>query len=108
MRILLSLALAASFACMAADAPPPPEPLDTVLVQRGDVKVTVGDYMAYLERVPEAERMPFRTDMEKINSVISNLFITRMLAEEARKAGVQGDPLVKARIQQSEEAILSQ
>jgi len=107
MRILLSLALAAGLACQAADAPFP-EPADTVLVQRGDITVTVGDYMAYLEKVPESERFPFRSDMERINSVLSNIFITRSLAEEARKEGLDKDPIAQLRIRQSEEAILSQ
>lgn len=107
MRILLSLALAACFACQAADAPFPESP-DAVLVQRGDIKITVGDFMAYLEKVPEAERFAFRSDMEKINSVISNLFITRSLAEEARKEGVDKDPIIQLRVRQSEDAILSQ
>jgi parvulin-like peptidyl-prolyl cis-trans isomerase-like protein len=124
MRILLCAALATSIACLAAElpsttaAPASTEapkaadlsklPLDTVLVQRGDITVTMGDYLAYLEKVPEKDRYPFRADPEKMNSVLSSLFVTRSLAEEARKQGLDKDALAQLRIKQAEDAVLSQ
>ena len=123
MRLLLLAALATSVACFAADPPSPTPPaaadaakvsdisklpLDTVLVQRGDITVTMGDFLAYLEKVPEKDRYPFRADPDKMNSVLSSIFVTRVLAEEARKQGLDQDPLVQLRARQSQEAILAQ
>jgi len=122
MRILLCAALATSIACLAAEppAPTPPAadaakasdisklPLDTVLVQRGNITVTMGDFLAYLEKVPEKDRYPFRADPDKMNSLLSSIFVTRTLAAEARDQGLDKDPLVQLRVRQSQEAVLSQ
>lgn len=122
MRIFLCAALAASIACVAAEpvpeAPRAPQasrptqlselPMDEVLVERGDVKITVGDYLAALEKLPEQDRYPYRADIDKMNSLLSALFVTRSIAAEARKAGMEKDPLIQLRMELSKETVLSQ
>lgn len=78
------------------------------LVKNHDVEVTVADFEAYMERVPPHLRLEARADGERNNKVVDAIFVNRMLAIEARKAGLDKDPLVARRLQQSVETFLAQ
>jgi peptidyl-prolyl cis-trans isomerase C len=98
--ILLS-ALAAGFVPAATATEQP-------LVKNGDVQVTVADFEAYMERVPPHLRLEARADGDRNNKVVDVLFVNRMLALEARKAGLDKDPVLARRLQQTVETFLAQ
>ena len=78
MKIRIALvALAALFLSFAATAAEPSP--DTVLIKRGDVTVTAGDFYAYVEKIPEKERAYFRGDMERIQNALSSIYLFRSL-----------------------------
>jgi peptidyl-prolyl cis-trans isomerase C len=91
--------------CFAATDPAP----ETVLVKRGDTQVTVGDFHASLARLADDEqRFAYRTDVHRITSAVSSLYLARVLANEARAAGIDKEPDVQRRLKLAEEQLLTQ
>lgn len=97
------VALAASMACQAADPP-----ADTVLVKRGDITVTVGDFLANLDKLSPADRYTFRTDVGRITSNVSAIFLARSLAEQARAEGMDKDPEMQRKLRLAQDNMLAQ
>jgi peptidyl-prolyl cis-trans isomerase C len=95
-------AVAALFLSTLATAAEPP------LVRHRDVEVTTADFEAYMERVPPKLRLESRADGDRNNRVVDALFVNRMLALEARKAGLDKDPLIARRLEQAMESFLAQ
>lgn len=98
-RGLAAVAFAGAQAAWAADA---------TLVQHDGVVVTVADFDAYMERVPAANRIEARASDERNNKVVDILFTNRMLARDARSAGLDKDPAIARRLAQQAEAFLAQ
>ena len=98
-------AAAAALSLCAGAADPAP---DTVLVKRGDITVTAGDFLATLERIPENQRFSYRADVDRIASATSSIFVMRTLAGEARAQGIDKEPDVQRRLRLAEETILGQ
>ena len=80
---------------------------DTPLIANGAVVITAEDFEGNMLRIPEKMRHESRASLERVSQMTDNLFINRMLAEEARKEGMDKDPLVRARAQQIVEAFLA-
>ena len=101
--------LGAAAACWAAlsslAADPAPE---TVLVKRGDIEITAGDFYASLAKLPEDQRFTYRADVLRITSAVSSLYLSRVLAGEARAAGLDKDPEIQRRLRLAEEQLLTQ
>ena len=116
-----------SIACLAADpapqapsnatAQPAPEATpkpaqepapETVLVKRGDTTVTVGDFLASIAKLPDDQRFSYRADVLRITSAVSALYTARVLAGEARAAGIDKEPEVQRRLKLAEEQLLTQ
>lgn len=96
--------LVSAVATMAAMLAPAAE---TVLVKSQDIVVTDADFEAYMERVPPELRLEAKADSERNNKVVDLIFTNRVLAQEARKAGLDKDPMLARRIQQHQEAFLA-
>ena len=106
MHIKLFAAIAACSASLAcAGAEPAPE---TVLVKRGDVEVTAGDFYASIARLPEDQRFSYRADVLRITSAVSALYLARVLANDARAAGIDKEPEIQRRLKLAEEQLLTQ
>jgi parvulin-like peptidyl-prolyl isomerase len=109
--ILLGAALfaAATPLAFAAAEPPPKElpPMDAPLVKDGDVVVDRADFEGSLLRVPEQYRAEVRMSRERISTLIDSVYIARVLAERARKEGMDKDPAIQARMRQVQEAVLA-
>jgi len=97
------VALAASLACQAADPP-----ADTVLVRRGDITVTAGDFLANLEKLSPADRYTFRTDVGRITSNVSAIFLARSLAEQARAEGMDKEAEMQRKLRLAQDGLLAQ
>ena len=96
-------ALSASLACAAAEPAP-----ETVLVKRGDTVVTVGDFLASIAKLPEDQRFSYRADVLRITTAVSALYTARVLADEARAAGIDKEPEIQRRMKLAEEQLLTQ
>src|SRR5215471_9716866 len=103
MKIRTSFAALAALSCLAAVAAEPSP--DTVLIKRGDVVVTAGDFYAYMEKIPEKERAYQRGDIERIQNALSNIYLFRSLAADARAQGIDKDPAFQMRLKLSEETL---
>ena len=68
------------------------------LARQGDVVLTQAEIDAALSRIPGEIRLPFIRDGEKVEALVRNLLTSKVLAEEARKAGYDQETLVKVRI----------
>lgn len=80
---------------------------DRTLVRHKDVVVTTADFDAYMERVPPGMQREARADGDRNEKVVDLLFTNRMLAREAREAGIDKDPVMAKRIEQQVEAFLA-
>ena len=96
--------LAAVVSCAAAAAFAQALPPNTPLVTSGPVVVTAQDFEAQMLRIPESLRGETRSSLDRVASMTDSLFVNRMLAAEAKKAGFLDDPLITLRGQQVLEA----
>jgi parvulin-like peptidyl-prolyl isomerase len=101
--ILAALAAAISFPAFSADPPP-----ETILVKRGGITVTAGDIYAYLDKLPEEQRIYNRGDVERITNAASTIYLFRVLASQARAQGMDKEPDYAARLKIMEETMLAQ
>jgi len=98
-RLAVAAAALVSAAALAADP---------VLVRHRDVVVTKADFDAYMERVPANMQTAARADSSRNDQVVDLLFTNRVLAQEARAAGLDKDPVIARRLQLQTEAFLAQ
>lgn len=83
-------------------------PGEKLLVTNGPIRVTAEDFEAFLLRLPENKRGDVRASYERIGKAVENVYSNRVLAQDARKLGLDKDPLVRLRIRQIEESYLAQ
>jgi hypothetical protein len=79
----------------------------TVLLRNGSVVVTRADYDAELSRIPESHRDAFGVDASRVDAMLSNLLVQRVLAAQAREAGIDRDPTIQRRIANETDKLLS-
>lgn len=95
---------ASSTACVAASKIDPA----TVVLENPEAKVTALDFDAAMTRFPDNLRDEARAYPDTIMKMIDALFVNRVLAERAKKEGIDKDPLVRQRMEQVAEAYLAQ
>jgi peptidyl-prolyl cis-trans isomerase C len=71
---------------------------DDILVQNSLAKVTRGDYEVELLRLPPDMRAGFANSGKRVYDLLTRLLLTKSLAAEARKAGLDKDPEVQRRL----------
>jgi len=81
---------------------------DVPLITNGEIRTTSRDFEAFMLRIPEAQRAEFRASMERITKAVELVYTNRVLAEEAKKAGLDKDPYIAQRAQQIVEAYYAQ
>ncbi len=81
-------------------------PADTVVASRGGVSVTLADVDASLLRLPANQRPDMMNSPKRIEETITQLLLTRQLAAEATRAGLDKDPLVQHAMELSKEGVL--
>jgi peptidyl-prolyl cis-trans isomerase C len=102
------LAALIAFAVGAAGAAEATRPGDKPLVVNGDLSLTTIDFDAYMQRVPPDRRDEFRAEFEKINPTVDGLWVRRVMAARAEKAGLDKDPVLQARIRLAKEDLLAE
>ena len=80
---------------------------DVTLASIGDTKVTVADYEASILRIPEKDRLGWAMSQERINKEIENLMRTRIIANDAKRKGLDNDPAFKTRVALYAERLLA-
>lgn len=70
---------------------------DEVLVENEKMKLTRADYDADIQRLPAEMRDEFASDPKRLSAYLNNLLIVKTLAVDARKAGLESDPLLQRR-----------
>jgi len=103
MRIAIFLA-GLAFAATASAQLAAPKPL----VTNGPIEVNTDDFEAFLLRVAPEHRAEFRANYERVAKTVDQVYANRVLAAEARKAGIDRDPRIQLRIRQLEEGLLAQ
>jgi len=107
MKKLVALLGAVAFGAAAAATNAPVSP-DSTLIEDHGVKVDIRDLDAFMLRVPEKLRAPFRSSYDRVASIADSLFITRVAAQKAREEGLDKDPAVQRRLQQVQEQYLAE
>lgn len=72
--------------------------IDEVLVENSYANVTRGDYEAELQRLPPDMRAGFGNSGKRVFDLLSRLLLTKSLAAEARKNGLDKDPAIQRRM----------
>lgn len=68
-----------------------------VIAKQGDIEVTVEDFHAAMHEIPEADRLGFAQDPQRLTRLLSNILRTKYLASLADKDGTE-PPLLEARL----------
>lgn len=71
---------------------------DEVLAENGQTRLTRADYDADIQRLPADMREAFASDPRRLSTYLTNLLIVKTLAADARKAGLENDPVLQRRI----------
>ena len=79
---------------------------DAPLVVNGELQLTTTDFQAYLEKVPDQIRTEFSAGSDRVKKTVDGLWVQRVVAQRAREAGLDKDPLVAARLRQAQEIVL--
>lgn len=100
----LSLSMFAAFACSAADGLTGTP--STIVASQGGATVTLEDIDAFANGIPESQRGGFFNSPARIQTTISNLLVQKQLAADARKLGMDKEPLVQAQMHQAADEAL--
>lgn len=73
----------------------------TVVARQGDAIVTLEDVDAFANGMPAGQRPGFFNSPKRIESVIQNLLVQKQLVADARKLGLDRDPMIQAQMQQA-------
>lgn len=102
-KVVLAAGLAMSLTVVAADT----QDSSTLVVAQGTARVTLGDVDAYVNRIPASDRAGFLVKPERIETMLRNMLLDKQLADEARKLGLDKDPVVQQQIALAVENALS-
>jgi peptidyl-prolyl cis-trans isomerase C len=78
-----------------------------VLVENATVKLTRADYEAELQRLPAASRAGFGSDPKRVTALLNNMLVGKAMAAEARKEGLDRDPLMQRRMALEADKVLA-
>ena len=114
-HLLPAVSLALSLHAFAADQPAARPlskaeklPMDAPLVTDGPIVVDKADFEGSMLRIPEVYRAEVRMSADRVSTLIDSVFVTRVLANRAKEAGLDKDPAVQKRLQQVQEGFLAE
>jgi peptidyl-prolyl cis-trans isomerase C len=90
-----ALVLVLAFASISAWAVVDPA---LVIAESARAKVTVADYDAELDKLPPAARAEFAANRLRLTQFLDTLYSSRVLAADARKSGLDRDPVLARQI----------
>lgn len=65
-----------------------------VILDNGDVQLTLADVDAYAEAIPKRDRVGFFDSPKRIEKTLTDLWMVKILANKARQEGVDKDPRI--------------
>lgn len=77
-----------------------PELQKKVLAQIGDTSITLGDFAAILARMDQFERLRYQSP-DRRNLLLDEIIKVELLAQEAKRRGLDKDPEVQLRLRQA-------
>lgn len=86
----------------------PANSAEQILLQSEQVKITSLDLEAEVARIPAEHRDEVLSSKARIRKLLESLLIYKTLADQARKAGIDGEPLMKKRLELASDKLLSQ
>lgn len=78
------------------------------MLESNQVKITSLDFEVEVERIPAEHREEFLSSKVRIRKLLENMLVYKTLAEQARKAGIGNEPLMKKRLELAADKLLSQ
>jgi peptidyl-prolyl cis-trans isomerase C len=78
-----------------------------VVVSRGGVTITLQDIDTYVARVPKEHREKFIDSPARIRDMLTNLMLTKQMAEQARAAHLERQPDVQSQLRSAEDEVLA-
>jgi len=69
-----------------------------VIAESARAKVTVADYQAEIDKLPPAARAEFAANHLRLTQFLDTLYTSRVLAADARKSGLDRDPVLARQI----------
>lgn len=102
-RTSLTLTLFATMTTVAIAADMPPG----AIVKQGTAVLTMGDLDAFAARIPPDQRGGYFDNAKRLDSTLRQLLVERQIANDARKIGLDKDPVVQGEILLSTESTLS-
>ena len=80
---------------------------DTVLVTWRDLQLALSDYEAALQGIPEVDRFSFQFNLQDITKLLNAMLLSRTLAAEGRKLGLDKDPVIRKEMALAAERVLA-
>ena len=80
---------------------------DAVLVSWRDLQLTQSDYEAALRGIPLEDRFNFQLNLRRITELLNGMLMSRTLAAEGRKLGLDKDPAVRKEMELAAERVLA-
>ncbi|MEO8675669.1 MAG: peptidylprolyl isomerase [Casimicrobiaceae bacterium] len=80
---------------------------DTILLRRGNVTLTRGDWDAEVLRIPAKDRADFAESPRRNRQLLERMMTTRELAARAREQKLDQDPMTRLRVRQEEDRVLA-
>jgi len=65
------------------------------------------DVEAFMERMPESDRVNFLMNGKQVNALLESLYLNRVLANEARGMKMDADPLLSRQLEQQADQLLT-
>lgn len=81
---------------------------DSVLIQYGDVALTVADFEVMAQRIPPGDRANVYGQAGRILKDLDDLMVTHILADNARKREIDQQSHLRAQVRMFEEQLLSE
>jgi peptidyl-prolyl cis-trans isomerase C len=78
-----------------------------VVVSRGGITITLQDIDTYVARVPKEHREKFIDSPQRIRDMLTNLMLTKQMAEQARAAHLDRQPDVESQLHAAEDDVLA-
>lgn len=78
-----------------------------VIAQSSRARLTLADYQAELAKLPEGARATFGADDVQLRHYLDNLYLQRVLAADARAAGLDKDPVIARQIATEVDRVLA-
>lgn len=80
---------------------------DDALLESPRAIITRDDFMTEISRIPERDRGEFLVDAKRVNAVLEQLYLTRVLAREAEELKLAENPEVMRKLELAREKVLA-